>query len=134
MGIRGGRKNEVWRRDNLPDKTGGAAYVCDLIPPGALRAGSSESGLLASSPYSPGSRAGRLGAGGRAVVAAFPWGMGVYAAEVLRDPAFELNPFGIQSVFLAVVEGRLSEPGAHPQRLPGETSKDLVTLPCRERP
>ncbi len=50
-------------------------------------------------------------------------GMGVYAAEVLHDPAFELNRFIIRSVYLAVVAALLAYLGAYEQRLSSELSK-----------
>lgn len=57
-----------------------------------------------------------------AALAAFI-GIGVYAAEVLRDPSFELNRFIIRSVYLAVVAILLGYLGAYQQRLSSEMSK-----------
>ena len=51
-----------------------------------------------------------------AALAAFI-GLGVYAANVLHDPAFELNRFIIRSVYLAVVAGLLGYLGAHEGKL-----------------
>jgi len=49
--------------------------------------------------------------------------MGVYAAEVLHDPAFELNRLITRSVYLAVVAALLAYLGAYEQRLSSELSK-----------
>jgi signal transduction histidine kinase len=43
-------------------------------------------------------------------------GMGVYAADILHKPAFELNAFIIRSVYLAVVATLLGCVGVHEQR------------------
>jgi signal transduction histidine kinase len=50
-------------------------------------------------------------------------GMGVYAAEVLRDPQFELNRFIIRSVYLAVVAVLLGYLGDYERRTRAEMSK-----------
>ncbi len=49
-------------------------------------------------------------------------GMGAYAAEVLHDPAFELNRFIVRGVDLAVVATLLGYLGAHERRLRRELS------------
>ena len=47
-------------------------------------------------------------------------GMGIYAGEIMHDPAFELNRFIIRSVYLAVVASLLGYLGAYEERLRGE--------------
>jgi len=46
--------------------------------------------------------------------------LGLYAADVLRDPSFELNRFIIRSVYLAVLAVLVGYLGAHEARLRGE--------------
>lgn len=55
-------------------------------------------------------------------------GMGVWAAEVLRDPAFELNRFIIRSVYLAVAAALVVAIGVYQERLRGELF-NLATWP-----
>jgi hypothetical protein len=55
--------------------------------------------------------------------------MGIYAAEVLHDPDFELNRFIIRSVYLSVIAMLLGYLGAHNQRLHAELSR-LVAWPA----
>jgi signal transduction histidine kinase len=50
-------------------------------------------------------------------------GLGIYAAEVLHDPAFELNRFIIRSVYLSVMAMFLGYLGAHEHRLRNELSR-----------
>jgi signal transduction histidine kinase len=50
-------------------------------------------------------------------------GMGVYAAQIMRDPAFELNRFIIRSVYLMVVATLLGYLGAYEERRRCEISK-----------
>ena len=50
-------------------------------------------------------------------------GMGVYTAEISRDPAFELNRFIIRSVYLVVVAMLLGYLGAYEQRRRSEIAK-----------
>jgi signal transduction histidine kinase len=50
-------------------------------------------------------------------------GMGVYAAQVMHDPAFELNRFIIRSVYLAVVATLLGYLGAYEEGWRSEISK-----------
>jgi len=50
-------------------------------------------------------------------------GLGIYAGEIIRDPAFELDRFIIRSVYLAVVAILLGYLGAHEQKLCGDLSK-----------
>lgn len=57
-------------------------------------------------------------------------GMGVYTAEVLHDPEFELNRFIIRSVYLAVIAGMLAFLGAYEQKRRREIS-DLAAWPRR---
>lgn len=47
-------------------------------------------------------------------------GMGIYAGEIMRDPAFELNRFIIRGVYLAVAATLLGYLGAYEERLRGE--------------
>ncbi|HVS03357.1 MAG TPA: histidine kinase [Thermoanaerobaculia bacterium] len=47
-------------------------------------------------------------------------GVGVYFAEVLRDPAFQLHDFIIRGVYLAVVAALLGYLGAHEERIRSE--------------
>jgi hypothetical protein len=56
-------------------------------------------------------------------------GMGIYAAEVLHDPDFELNRFIIRSVYLSVIAMLLGYLGADNQRLHAELSR-LVAWPA----
>jgi hypothetical protein len=53
--------------------------------------------------------------------------MGIYTAEVLQDPAFELNRFLIRSVYLAVPVALLSYLGAH-RRLAAVGARRVVFL------
>lgn len=55
-------------------------------------------------------------------------GLGVYASEVLHDPAFELNRFIMRSVYFGVVATLLGYLGAYEQQLRGEMHK-LSTWP-----
>ena len=55
-------------------------------------------------------------------------GLGVYFAEVMRDPAFALNPFVIRALYLAVIAVLLGYLGAHEQR-----TRDEVARLQRER-
>ena len=55
--------------------------------------------------------------------------MGIYAAEVLHDPDFELNRFIIRSVYLSVIAMLLGYLGADNQRLHAELSR-LVAWPA----
>lgn len=55
-------------------------------------------------------------------------GLGVYAAEVLQDPVFELNRFIIRSVYLGVVAGLLGYLGEYQQKHRSEISK-LASMP-----
>lgn len=50
-------------------------------------------------------------------------GMGVYAAEIIHDPHFDLSPFINRSVYLVVVTALLSYLGAYQQWLSTELSK-----------
>jgi len=50
-------------------------------------------------------------------------GMGIYAAQILRDPDFELHRFIIRSVYLGVVAILLGYLGAHEQKLFADFSK-----------
>jgi signal transduction histidine kinase len=50
-------------------------------------------------------------------------GIGVYTAEILRDPAFELNRFIIHSLYLVIVAMLLGYLGAYEQRRRSEISK-----------
>jgi signal transduction histidine kinase len=47
-------------------------------------------------------------------------GMGIYAGEIILDPAFELNTFIIRSAYLAVVAFLLGYLGAYEERARGE--------------
>ncbi|MBI2461612.1 MAG: sensor histidine kinase, partial [Candidatus Rokubacteria bacterium] len=55
-------------------------------------------------------------------------GMGVYAAQVIGDPAFELNRFIVRSAYLAVVAALLAYLGLYEERRRGEISR-LATWP-----
>src|SRR5262245_2656989 len=50
-------------------------------------------------------------------------GVGLYSAEILRDPAFDLNPFIIRSVYLVVATVLLSYLGAYQAWLSDELFK-----------
>jgi signal transduction histidine kinase len=52
-------------------------------------------------------------------------GLGVYFAEVVRDPAFALNAFVIRAVYLAVIAVLLGYLGAHEQRTRDEMARLL---------
>lgn len=49
-------------------------------------------------------------------------GLGVYFAEVLRDPAFQLNPFIIRAAYLAVIAALLGYLGAYERQARREIS------------
>ena len=51
-------------------------------------------------------------------------GLGLYAAEIIHDPSFELNRFIIRSVYLVVIAILLSYAGAYHQRM----LNDVTTL------
>jgi signal transduction histidine kinase len=60
-------------------------------------------------------------------------GMGFYAAEILGDPAFQLNRFIMRSVYLAVVAALLGYLGAHEARMRrelGELAAWSRTMPA----
>jgi signal transduction histidine kinase len=58
-------------------------------------------------------------------------GMGVYAGEILRDPAFDLNRFIVRSSYLVVVAALLGYLGTYQERLNTERSR-LAAWPRRE--
>jgi len=60
-------------------------------------------------------------------------GTGVFAAEVMNDPAFEENRFVIRSVYLAVMAGLLGYLGAYEERRRREMSELADWPPHRER-
>jgi signal transduction histidine kinase len=60
-------------------------------------------------------------------------GTGVFAAEVINDPAFEENRFIIRSVYLAVMAGLLGYLGAYEERRRHEMSELAAWPPHRGR-
>ena len=56
-------------------------------------------------------------------------GAGIYASEVLNDPAFEENRFVVRSVYLAVMAGLLAYLGAYEERRRRELS-ELAAWPA----
>ena len=60
-------------------------------------------------------------------------GTGVFAAEVMNDPAFEENRFVIRSVYLAVMAGLLGYLGAYEERRRHEMSELAAWPPNRGR-
>lgn len=60
-------------------------------------------------------------------------GIGVFAAEVMNDPAFEENRFVIRSVYLAVIAGLLGYLGAYEERRRREMSELAAWPPHRVR-
>jgi signal transduction histidine kinase len=60
-------------------------------------------------------------------------GTGVFAAEVINDPAFEENRFVIRSVYLAVMAGLLGYLGAYEERRRHEMSELAAWPPNRGR-
>ena len=60
-------------------------------------------------------------------------GIGIFAAEVMNDPAFEENRFVIRSVYLAVIAGLLGYLGAYEERRRHEMSELAAWPPHRAR-
>jgi signal transduction histidine kinase len=60
-------------------------------------------------------------------------GTGIFAAEVMNDPAFEENRFVIRSVYLAVMAGLLGYLGAYEERRRREMSELAAWPPHRGR-